>query len=438
MSITGDILGKYSLNTYIAVIEAVLLAIYLAVLGFKLKKRSIFPLRFAVSFFIELFLCLLLGIMRTELDSVPVRIFFDSALLLMLLGFILFCYKESPARTFMLFSSVIVTKNFTGTVIPLLRNLFGRSDLESISFFSDYSPLRDWAIYILIQGAFLCAVVWLFSRAEKKRFVEIDLAGALTLSAVAFFIRGVIYPVTRFYQPMSFELSVCVKLLMLIIYALIIAVRSGFLSKKRLQTELNMTEELLNREKKRYDDMRDNIEVVNMKVHDLRRQLANLQGKLTAEELKALSDAVEIYDSNINTGNKILDTVLYQKKLYCDSRGIRLDWSARGESLSFIEPSKLYALLSNALENAVEAVMPLEENRRIISFNVLENTDGVTVEVANYFDPGSSPVCGTSKPDKAHHGFGLKSMRFIADEYGGSVETATEDDMFFLTVYLRH
>ena len=138
------------------------------------------------------------------------------------------------------------------------------------------------------------------------------------------------------------------------------------------------------------------------------------------------------------TGNKILDTVLYQKKLYCDSRGIRLDWSARGESLSFFEPSKLYALLSNALENAVEAVMPLEENRRIISFNVLENTDGVTVEVANYFDPGSSPVCGTSKPDKAHHGFGLKSMRFIADEYGGSVETAIEDDMFFLTVYLRH
>ena len=51
MSITGDILGKYSLNTYIAVIEAVLLSIYLAVLGFKLKKRSIFPLRFAVSFF---------------------------------------------------------------------------------------------------------------------------------------------------------------------------------------------------------------------------------------------------------------------------------------------------------------------------------------------------------------------------------------------------
>ena len=430
------LLGNNSTNTYIAWIELLLLFVYLLVLGWETKKQSLFPLRLAVSLLIGVFLCLPLGALRTAYDRLFIRILFDSAILLMLFATVLVCYQESVAKLFLLYSSVVVTKNFTGTVIPLLRNLFGRSDLDSISFFSDYLPERDWTIYILLQLLFLMIAAFLFRRAKKHDTEPIDLAGAVILAVSAFLIRGVIHPITRFYQPMSFELSVCVKLLMLIVYLLIITVRAGLLSRKRILTELIMTEELLNQEKKRYNDMRDSIEVVNMKVHDIRRQLTNLQGKLTKEELETLSEAVEIYDSNINTGNKILDTVLYGKKLYCDNHDIRLTWTAHGECLSFITPSELYALLSNALENAVEAVASLGRNKRIISFGVREEENEVLIEVSNYFDPANEPISGTSKPDKTHHGFGLKSMRYIAGEYGGSVETSTEDDMFFLTVRL--
>ena len=40
----------------------------------------------------------------------------------------------------------------------------------------------------------------------------------------------------------------------------------------------------------------------------------------------------------------------------------------------------------------------------------------------------------TDKPDKIHHGYGIKSMRYIAKSYGGELSFYTEDDMFFLNI----
>jgi len=121
---------------------------------------------------------------------------------------------------------------------------------------------------------------------------------------------------------MSFDLSVIIKVLMLVIYFMIISIRAGLLSRQKMRTDLTMTEELLAREQKRYIEMRDSIEVINMKCHDIRHQLSTFQGRLTDHEISALEQVIQIYDSNINTGNKIVDTVLYQKGLSCEKHSV--------------------------------------------------------------------------------------------------------------------
>ena len=40
----------------------------------------------------------------------------------------------------------------------------------------------------------------------------------------------------------------------------------------------------------------------------------------------------------------------------------------------------------------------------------------------------------TTKPDKENHGFGLKSIKSIAEEYGGMIRIGTEDHQFTLVV----
>ena len=57
----------------------------------------------------------------------------------------------------------------------------------------------------------------------------------------------------------------------------------------------------------------------------------------------------------------------------------------------------------------------------------------------NYYEgtlefEGGLPV--TTKKDKAYHGFGIKSIRYTAEKYGGSVTVAAKDNWFEMKVPL--
>ena len=41
----------------------------------------------------------------------------------------------------------------------------------------------------------------------------------------------------------------------------------------------------------------------------------------------------------------------------------------------------------------------------------------------------------TTKADVARHGFGIKSIQYIAQQYGGTVEATMQEDMFFLRIF---
>lgn len=63
------------------------------------------------------------------------------------------------------------------------------------------------------------------------------------------------------------------------------------------------------------------MELINIKCHDLKhwfKRLQSLSGSAYEKEAKEIQKALAIYDSMFQTGNKILDTILTEKKLYCE------------------------------------------------------------------------------------------------------------------------
>lgn len=431
-----SIMGVYSVHFISAAIDIFICWLYMLILCVKKKRRKWFGIRVPVLLVADLALCVGLSALRTCVDTLPVRMIVELGLAGLELVNIFLLFRESLSESLMMFSSVVVTKNFSGTVIPLLRNLLGVNDMESISFFTDYIPLRDWSIHFALQLLFLLAIVYLFRRADSLSSTGLALPGSLFIFVITLTMKCVMAPVARFYQPTSFALSVFVKVLIAIMYLVIISIRAGLITRQKIETELQITESLLRQEQKRYAEMRSSIEVINMRCHDLKRQLSKLQNKLTQEEVDALREAIEIYDSNIHTGNEIIDTVLYQKELYCRKNGIRLSWVCDGASLSFIAPSSLYALMENAIENAIEATIGLPMEQKIITINAFREGKTVQIEVSNYFDRQRTMAGVTSKEDKVHHGFGLKSMRYIVSGYGGTVETACVDNIFLLNIQI--
>lgn len=230
------------------------------------------------------------------------------------------------------------------------------------------------------------------------------------------------------------------------IYALIcgIFVLAGQVRQQKqlwLQQELDIQQQLWLRQKAQYEMSRENIELINRKCHDLKHQVAALKHihdpTRQNEVIDSLQESVMIYDAMLKTDNEILDTVLTEKTLLCGRHRITLTCMADGQLLSFMDAVDLYTLFGNALDNAIEAALPLPEAERLIDLQVRQKAGLILIQVVNRFagtmEPGEE-LPKTSKEDRDWHGFGLKSIRAVAEKYGGLMNLHGEDGVFTLRI----
>ena len=195
---------------------------------------------------------------------------------------------------------------------------------------------------------------------------------------------------------------------------------------------------------KQYEFTKENIDIINVKCHDLKHQLLELKnngGKIDKSYIDKLNESVSFYDSGFETGNAALDTVLSDKNLYCVKNRIQLSAIADGKLLSFMDIADIYSLFGNALDNAIEYVMTLAEDKRVIKLSVCAKGSLVGVVVKNYYEGEpiemSDGLPRTTKKDKAYHGFGVKSMKSVAEKYGGSFAVSARDNEFVVSVLMN-
>ncbi|MBR4209533.1 MAG: sensor histidine kinase [Lachnospiraceae bacterium] len=200
---------------------------------------------------------------------------------------------------------------------------------------------------------------------------------------------------------------------------------------------------VLRQEQAQHEMSRATVEVINRKCHDLKHQISALRSMDNPEEkersIRDLEQSVMIYDRFVKSGNRDLDIILAEKNLLCEEKGIELHGILDGEKLSFIKTEDLYSLMGNALDNAIEAVSEEEEGKRIITLRVSAQGRILFIHVENpcskkpLFENGL-PL--TTKSDQEYHGFGMRSMRYVAEKYEGALQAGWEDGAFCLDIVL--
>lgn len=209
--------------------------------------------------------------------------------------------------------------------------------------------------------------------------------------------------------------------------------------KEKYQEEVDIMTQLLHREHEQYKLSKENIELINIKCHDLKHQINALKNNPSDKNIEEIEQAIMIYDSVVKTGNDVLDVILTEKSLFCEKNKIVLTCMVDGKKLGFINNSDLYSLFGNALSNAIEAVMDLKDTeRRTISLNVSSNFNILSIHVENFFDKKVEFVNGLpiTNNDKKYHGFGMKSMDMIAKKYQGALTANVVNDIFSLDIVM--
>lgn len=205
------------------------------------------------------------------------------------------------------------------------------------------------------------------------------------------------------------------------------------------ESELALQRQMWSLHKTQYEMSRESIEIINRKCHDLKHQVAALKHIHDPDRREAVIDslqsAVMIYDAALETGNEILDTALTEKSLICARHEIALSCIADGGQLAFMDPVDLYTLVGNALDNAIEAVLPLSPAQRLIRLRVQEKAGLVFLQIENPYAGALEVRDGlplTRKEDRQSHGFGLKSIRDVGRKYHGFLNLETEGGLFVL------
>ena len=141
------------------------------------------------------------------------------------------------------------------------------------------------------------------------------------------------------------------------------------------------------------------------------------------------------------TGVDIVDAILNVKEQFARNHGISIHIQADFPSDSNLEPADICAILSNLLDNAIEACLKIPEcGERFIRFSCGSNNNIFAIKVKNSVlkDPfdknGRLP---TTKENKKTHGLGLKSVASAAERYDGIATYSCKDNIFVAIVTLH-
>lgn len=214
--------------------------------------------------------------------------------------------------------------------------------------------------------------------------------------------------------------------------------------KLELQRELNGINNVWKQQKKQYEVTEEIIDSINRKCHDLKHQIRALRQMMDEEEKQVFFNEIEndimIYDTAVRTGNKALDIILMDKGLFCKNHNIQWSCMADGSRLDFMKLEDIYAVFGNALDNAITAVLGLEDKeKRIISLKIITQKNIIVIQVQNYFNEklrfeGGLPI--TTKSESQDHGFGMKSIRYTAEKYNGTITVQAEGQIFTLQILI--
>ncbi len=372
-------------------------------------------------------------------DSLTVRILITLIMYVTSLGACFGFFDEKPIDVIMIWATIILVREATDILFYFFYALCGVDSRTGIMLFPKLNQQINGVMYDSIHWIFNIGLYFLFLR-DNHDEKDNTYKKLLTIVCVATGVLTVVLKNLIIYYEVddAKALANVARAIILFTVIFLLWLRGVLLKSNSDRIEKRTIHIMLQNEKKQYDTLSDNMKTINMMTHDLKHQIENFQDRMTQDEIKLLKDAVESYDSILKTGNDVIDTVIYEKTLFCKDKGIVLTCNADGEACNFMKQYHLYSLLNNALGNAIEAVLQLEdESKKKVGLTIAKEGDMLSIECYNYFDITKNNGEKTTKKENKHtHGFGIKSINYVAERYKGNVSITKDEDMFFLEVQI--
>ncbi len=303
-------------------------------------------------------------------------------------------------------------------------------------------------LLLILEAALVSALSKHYRRADTSLLLWIALLGVpavtlLTFSVYQFYIEN--YPEDNrilSYIYLSCLGMVLINVLVFVLFARLQKQMDLKREKEMLASQLSLQtasigrlETLYNRTRNFRHDIKNHILVMTAlaeqeKYDELKTYLRDLSGVVDE------SDYVRI------SGISAVDAILNEKMYEAQALDVTTHFDVVNLDKNDVSPIDLCIILSNALDNAIEANRRIEDKTaRWLRVKAHGNAAFCVISVANPVaeQPKTRPDGSfiTDKKDADAHGYGLKSIESTARKYRGEMLAKAEDGAFTLVVRLN-
>ena len=197
-----------------------------------------------------------------------------------------------------------------------------------------------------------------------------------------------------------------------------------------------------NAQKKEAEAIQNSVHEMRIIRHDMRHFLANLSVCLNNEDIPTARQMIASYIDGIDA--TVLKTYCSQPTLNylitnfdhrCQKAQIKFNCTVAIDRLNCDE-TMLASIISNALDNAINAQAALPEYQRHIDFMLKTHNNKLLLSIQNPFLEKPKFVNDIPVSSKAGHGYGTQSILLLTERMGGSCQFLTLHNQFILRIIL--
>ncbi len=422
----------------------------LHLLSFYLPKKK-YPV---CRYILTILSCLLIAIIFPLFKNVSYSWWYSSIMFLILFTCcaisLYFVYNISIQNIFLISITAYTSQHLAYQAYNVLTTFLSIEEKLSFISYGDiplnvnitYLNIISFSILLIVYVIIYTIVFVIFNERINKDEAKISNFSIVLISGLILLIDIIINSIIIYSDKFQGkEVSIIICTYNILCCLMVLFLLFNILNIKQLKTELTITSQLLNKAEEQYKQNKENVDLINIKCHDLKHQIRSFGNKanISNETVKELENIINIYDSNIKTNNDALDLILTEKSLLCQKKNINLKCFADCSKLNFITEADLYSLFGNMIDNAIEAVTKIEDvNKRSISLIVRNALSCTSIFISNYYDGkiilDNNGMPKTTKLNNGYHGYGLKSIKLIVDKYNGDFKIDIKDNIFMIQI----
>lgn len=182
-------------------------------------------------------------------------------------------------------------------------------------------------------------------------------------------------------------------------------------------------------------------EILRLK-HDMKNQLLVIQGHVVKAELTQVES---LLDSMLQetvateqyhyTNDKTVNVLISQKCLQAQKVNIACQFDIQMPSTNLFEVNDLIVLVSNILDNAIEAGSYCPDDNRWLTFRMILRQQCLVISSENSID-GKHKSLKTRKKENRNHGIGMNSIQRIVQKYEGEIDYNWGENSFQIELQL--